>query len=50
MMDEVQERYDRNPGRVKTGEKETTEECSPVLLTLHLIINEVKYAMLIIKL
>lgn len=43
MMDELQERYDRNPRRVKTElkERETIEERSPVLLTLYLIINEI---------
>lgn len=30
--------------------KETTEECSPVLLTLYLIINKIKYPMLITQL
>lgn len=32
------------------AERETTEECNPVLLTLYLIINEFKYTMLIIQL
>lgn len=44
--------YGRNPRRVQTEvkERDTMEECNPVLLTLYLIINEIKYTMLIIQL